>query len=78
MKRIATALAFGILTTSLLASTGCAFFTTKRVATTVGKHVVKKGYEKFKEDREEKKRQEQEQRVEQTSYEEPESPDSAR
>jgi uncharacterized protein YxeA len=69
MKRVTRALAFAILTTSLLASSGCAFFTTKRIVTTAGKYVAKKAYEEYKEDREEKDRQEQGERVEQTSYE---------
>ena len=75
MKGVTRVLAFGILTTSLLASSGCGFITTKRIATTAGKYVAKKAYEKYKEDREERKYREQEQRVEQASYEEPASSD---
>lgn len=71
MHRTMKFLTMLLLVASFLIPSGCAFLTTKRVATMAGKHVVKKGYEKFKEDREEKKRQEQEQRIERTSHEEP-------
>lgn len=69
MKVLTKVLALVILAATLLSPSGCAFLTTKRIATMAGKHVAKMGYEKFKEDRKEKKQQEQ--RVEQASYEEP-------
>lgn len=63
MKRITRVLVYMVLIVPLLAPSGCAFLTTKRVVTMAGKHVAKKTYEKMKEDREEKKRQEQEREV---------------
>lgn len=71
MHGLTKVLALVILAASLLSPSGCAFLTTKRIATMAGKHVAKKGYEKFKEDREEKKHQDQEERIERTSYDEP-------
>lgn len=58
MKSLTKVLALVILAASFLTPSGCAFFTAKRVAMMAGKHVAKKGYEKFKEDREAKERQE--------------------
>jgi hypothetical protein len=56
---------------AFLTSSGCGLITTKRIATTAGKYVAEKTYEKFKEDREQNKRQEdREQRVERASHEE--------
>ena len=71
MKHIAKIMTIGILIALFLAPSGCAFFTAERVAIMAGKHVAKKTYENWKEEREEKNRREREQRVEQTSHEEP-------
>ena len=61
-----------LLAAAFLALPGCGLITTKKVATTAGKYVAKKTYEKFKEDREQRKSQEErEQPVEQTSHQEP-------
>ncbi len=55
MRSVKNFLAVFIVVSVWLAPTGCAFFTAQRVATMagkeVGKHVIKKGVKKMKEDK---------------------------